>query len=349
MQNANEYQNFDENDFLCDPYFQEWVINANEETDLFWTAFFEANPDKRKAGETARKLLTSIHFTEEFPEADLMERSFEQHLAEIEGGNEKKVISIRKRFFQSRLLRIAAVFAGVLLMLSVVLLFNKDDKPLLVKTGFGNIKSLILPDSSVVVMNGNSTIKFSKDWNKSSSREVWLEGEAFFDVRHLNQDSTQIEKYQQFIVHTAGLTVHVLGTSFDIRQRREKTEVVLQTGSIRVSFAQGKRGEVVMKPGEKLLYHADEDKLVTGTTNAESFSAWKEKRLLLDDPSVAEVITYLEDVYGKDIILQNPELGKRRIEGPIQLTNLDDALFVLSTVLDAAVIKKDSSIIIRSR
>lgn len=349
MLNENGYRNFNEQDFVCDPDFQDWIINRNEEKEVFWKKFFEANPNKKEAGENARKILVNIKFREELPDASLIESSFAKHLADIERLNDNKVVDISTRFPWKKVLRMAAVFGGVLLVISALLIFNKKDTPVLVKTEFGNIKSIILPDSSSVVLNGNSTIKFSDNWGKNDRREVWLEGEAFFDIRHINKDTNKIKSYEQFIVHTEDLTVEVLGTAFDIRQRRGKTEVVLETGRIKVSFADGKTKEMTMKPGDKLTYYSDEDKLITGTTEAENFSAWKEKKLLLDDPTAAEVIEYLEDVFGKKLVLANAELGKKTIEGPIQITNLDDALFVLSTVLDAEIIRKDSTVIIKPR
>ncbi len=104
-----------------------------------------------------------------------------------------------------------------------------------------------------------------------------------------------------------------------------------------------------MKPGDILAYSPAENKVVTETTSAEDFSAWKEKKLILNDPTAAEIVEYLEDNFGKKIILQNAELGKRKIEGPILLTNLGDALFILSTVLNTEIIRKDNTIIIRPR
>jgi ferric-dicitrate binding protein FerR (iron transport regulator) len=241
------------------------------------------------------------------------------------------------------------VFGGVLLIMAALLLSGGKDNPVLVQTEYGNLKSIVLPDSSSVMLNGNSTIRFNETWRKDKTREVWLEGEAFFDIRHINKNFSQIEIYERFIVHTKDLTVEVLGTSFNIRQRRGKTEVVLQSGKIKVAFIKGKKEEIELKPGDRITYDAAEDKLLKGTTNAENASAWKVKKLLLDDPTIDEVIEYLEDVFGKKIVLANAELGKRKLEGPIQLTTLDDALFVLSTVLNAEIIKKDSTIIIRSR
>ena len=91
-----------------------------------------------------------------------------------------------------------------------------------VNTDYGKISRLVVPDSSVVVLNANSTIKYEKKWDKNAPRELWLNGEAFFDVKHLDNDH-KIENYERFIVHTNNTTVEVLGTSFDIRERRGRT------------------------------------------------------------------------------------------------------------------------------
>ena len=349
MNNENRYRDFNEEDFVSDPYFQDWVITPNAGSDLFWKRFFEANPAKKEAAENARKVLANLKFSDDYADEMFIEQSFAEHLAAIERLNEHKVIDIRMKFSVKQLLRIAAVFAGALLLLSVFFISTKKDEQVLVKAEFGNIKSVLLPDSSSVVLNGNSTVRFRDNWGKHKRREVWLEGEAFFDVRHINKNVDQVREGEKFIVHTGDLTVEVLGTSFDIRQRRGKTEVVLQKGSIKVSFAFAKTKTMVMEPGDKLSYDADAGRIIMGTTDAANFSAWREKKLLLDDPTVAEVIEYLEDVFGKKLMLANPELGKRVIEGPVQVTSLDDALFVLSTVLDAEIIKNEGTITIRPR
>ena len=349
MPDENKYQQFTESDFISDPHFQDWVLNTNAGNDPFWKRFFESNPEKKKAGEAARNFLINIKFKEDFPDESSIERSLAKHLAAINKLENNKIINIRTRYSLNRLLRIAAVFGGVLLMISALLVYNKKDTPVSVKTEYGNIKSVILPDSSLVVLNANSTIKFSDKWGKNNNREVWLQGEAFFNIRHTNRDADDIKKHEQFIVHTEHLNVEVLGTSFDIRQRRGKTEVVLETGKIKVSFKEKTMKEILLKPGDMLAYDPSVNKVAREMISAENFSAWKEKKLLLNDPTAAEIVEYLEDNFGKDIILENAELGKRKIEGPILLTNLDDALFVLSVVLNTEIIRKDSTIIIRPR
>lgn len=345
----NKYADFSENDFIVDPDFQDWVISPNSETNRFWEAFFEAYPQKKEVARLAGEFLKNISFKEEFPKEDKVEELLIKHLAEVELLEKKRIISLSYRARVFKIVRVAAVLAGIILTVSTLLLLNKKEKPVIVKTEFGKIISVSLPDSSVVVLNANSTIKYSANWSKTNTREVWLDGEAFFNVRHLNTDSTNITSKERFVVHTSNLTIEVLGTSFDIRNRRGKIQVVLETGKVKVSFAKDSRNEIIMKPGDIVIYNSAQNELITETINATNFSAWKEKKLLLDNPTVKEIVKYLEDNFGKKIILDEPALGERKIEGPILLTNLDDALFILSTVLNTEVIEKDKTLIIRSR
>jgi transmembrane sensor len=348
----NRYSDFREEDFICDPFFQEWVMRPDEEKESFWKGFLVNYPEKDVTLERAKSVLKNISFVEHLPSDEMVQRSLSRHLAAIEN-NSGKVVRMRSSGGGfGKILRVAAVFGGIALVSFLAIQFfgnNKKDK-LAVQTEYGKMKEVLLPDSSSIVLNANSKIEYSKNWKKEKKREVWLEGEAFFDVRHLNQDTTQIVSHEQFVVHTEGLDVEVLGTSFNIRQRRGKTEVVLQTGKIKVSFKDKSREDILMKPGEVVTYDPKENDLNRSTAIPENYTAWKEKKLMLNNPDVSEIVAYLEDNFGQKIILQDEKLGDRKIEGPILLTNLDDALFVLSTVLRAEVIRKDSStIIIRHR
>jgi ferric-dicitrate binding protein FerR (iron transport regulator) len=348
----NRYSDFSAEDFICDPDFQEWIMAPSEEKENFWKNFLINHPEKKEAVNKARGVLLNISFVEHLPDDNLVQRSLSQHLVTIQNGR-GQVVSMKpftSRF--NKLARVAALFGGVVLALFLAFQFfsnNREDK-LAVQTEYGKLKQVLLPDSSSIVLNANSKIEYNKNWSKGNKREVWLEGEAFFDVRHLNQDTTKVTPFEQFVVHTEDLDVEVLGTSFNIRQRRGKTEVVLQTGRIKVSFKDNSRKEIIMKPGEIVTYDPAENDMNLTTAVPENYTAWKEKKLILNNPSVNEIVAYLEDNFGKKIMLQDAKLGERKIEGPILLTNLDDALFILSTVLTADVVHKDSStIIIRNR
>ena len=348
----NRYSDFKEEDFICDPFFQEWVMSPDEEKNGFWESFISNYPDKKDAVEKAKVVLSNISFTEHLPTDERVQQSLIRHLDAIQNGGAKVVRMKPSGNRLGKVMKVAAIFGGAVVTLLLATQFFKNDKPekLAVQTEYGKLKEVILPDSSSIVLNANSKIEYKREWSKGNRREVWLEGEAFFDVRHLNKDTTQITLNDQFVVHTKDLNVEVLGTSFNIRQRRGKTEVVLQTGKIKVTFKDGNREEVIMQPGDVVTYDPSENDVDRKTDVPENYSAWKENKLILNNPTVSEIAAYLEDHFGKKIILQDSKLGERKIEGPILLTNLDDALFILSTVLTADVVRKDSStVIIRRR
>ena len=349
MTDYNKYKDYTETDFINDPYFQDWVINPTDRDKQFWTVFLQTYPHKEEEAESAGNFLKKIVFKEELPGEIVINRSLANHLQAIKQLENHPVIDIKKPAPVKRLLGIAAAVGGIILIISALFIFIKKERSVVIKTGYGDLRSVVLPDSSLVMLNANSSITFNKSWGKNKSREVWLEGEAFFTVRHINQDTNQVQTQERFIVHTEEVTVEVLGTSFDIRHRRGKIQVVLETGRIKVSFQDKRMNDIVMQPGDILGYDQEEKKYTTATTSAERFSAWKEKKLQLDNPTTAEIVQYLEDNFGKHIVLDDTELAKRKIEGSILLTNLDDALFILSTVLNAEIIKEDSTITIRPR
>src|ERR1700761_9096833 len=72
-----------------------------------------------------------------------------------------------------------------------------------IRTGYGEIKNILLPDSSVVILNANSSMRIPQQWTESGGRQVWLEGEAYFQVQK------QLSAARKFVVHTPEVGVEV--------------------------------------------------------------------------------------------------------------------------------------------
>ncbi|MCF3110200.1 FecR domain-containing protein [Niabella sp. CC-SYL272] len=333
MKKAGKYRQYVLKDFLCDAYFQDWIQKPDEEKNAFWEQWLQANPGKRKEIELAGRILRSIDFKTSSPDPLKVEASLNQALATIDGLQQQPA-GPRTLWITARRWSAAAVLIPLLLIGALIFWRLKAPGRYTVNTDYGKISRLVLPDSSVVVLNANSTIKYEKKWDKNAPRELWLNGEAFFDVKHLDNDH-KIENYERFIVHTNNTTVEVLGTSFDIRERRGRTEISLQKGAIRVLLSKTGVQPILMKPGDILL--VDSANVIHRTSNIEhamNASSWKEKKLVLSDPTLSEIFKYLEDTYGKTFILEDPELAGKKLNGPILIDSLDDALFVMSTALN---------------
>lgn len=287
-----------------------------------------------------------LEFREHWPAPDRVSEALQQALARIAAGREhdeedgadaRRVIRVPKWMGQA----VAAAVAGVVLIPAVIYFTMHRPAQHQYATAYGTINKIVLPDSSTVVLNGHSSLTYGR-WKTGESREVWLDGEAWFDVR-------QTDHAQPFTVHTKELNIDVLSTAFDIRRRRGQTEVVLESGRIRVTFLNGAHAPVMMAPGDLLNYDPQANTLSHKIIPAADYTAWTNGRLQLPDPSVTQIAQYLEDNFGYKVILKDPSIAKKKIEGPILFDNLDDVLFVLSKVLSVDISKHDSTLIFTPR
>lgn len=339
------YENSSSRDLIADPFFQSWIIEPTAEKEAFWQGFLLQHPAAAERVRVARTFLQGIGFKEVFPAEEQVAASFERHMTavkEMESSQARRTL-IRK----IGRMAVAALVAGALVTLAITWFFA-GNKQQFHQTAYGKTAHIVLPDGSTVTLNANSTLQYTGNWNKTPVREVWLNGEGFFDIKKAFTGS-KAQAPQRFRVHTTDMTVEVLGTSFDIRERRGITEVVLASGKIELIFRNPTHGRITMKPGDRVVYDAHRQQVLQDTANAADYSAWKQNKLILKTPTVNEIIHYLEDNFGYRIQLDDPRMGQKTINGPILYDSLDDALFILSTVLNTQIIRKDSTIILRPR
>jgi transmembrane sensor len=185
-------------------------------------------------------------------------------------------------------------------------------------TTYGQTREVHLPDGSVVTLNAHSSVRYAAAPHASAPREVWLDGEAFFAVKHLPNN-------QHFVVHTtAGFRVEVLGTRFAVYRRHAQGRVVLLSGKVRVAFADSTRPAVVLKPGE-LLQTSDQHPraLVHKAVQATTYTSWTANELRFEATPLAELATRLQDTYGVEVVVASPALRQRKFTGTFPMDNLD--------------------------
>src|SRR5690606_22589795 len=122
---------------------------------------------------------------------------------------------------------------------------------------------------------------YPEDWDHQAVREVWLEGEAFFHVQEKSSPGGI-----KFIVHTEGVDVEVLGTRFNVRNRRHATEVVLNSGKVKLNF--GGKEEVLMEPGDLVEYSAKTQSYAHKQVNSETYTSWRNHVLTFDESTLDE-------------------------------------------------------------
>lgn len=175
------------------------------------------------------------------------------------------------------------------------------DRNAITNDGFEE-KELILPDKSRIHLLPGSRVRFSR-MSGSEKREVFLEGEAFFEVMP--------DKSRPFLVYTQDITTEVLGTSFLIKAHKQQNKVVVavKTGKVSVytnmardTGSPKRHQKVILSPNEQVVYNINEQITLKKLVG--------EPQVILPAPTlkdsytnapVIEILTSLEENYGIDI------------------------------------------------
>ncbi|MDR2448408.1 MAG: FecR domain-containing protein, partial [Prevotellaceae bacterium] len=146
----------------------------------------------------------------------------------------------------------AAVFAGVI-VLNGFQMMKTLSKPFTIVTNLGERVQAVLPDGSKIWVGACSTLEYYNPlpFFASKEREVYLSGEAYFEVEK--------DKTHPFVVHSNDLRIIVAGTRFNIRSNEDDMFITttLLEGEIKVTTTAWGDEEIIMKPGEQLRFNRE--------------------------------------------------------------------------------------------
>ena len=167
----------------------------------------------------------------------------------------------------------------------------------------GDTVSLILPDNSKVLLNGESSIQYNPYW-WSFNRQLSFEGEAFFEV----------EKGSEFTVFSKNGTTQVLGTSFNILSEDGIYEVFCKTGKVKVS---GGVDFKVIFPGTLAVLSSTGKIEISEDVKAEEILAWRTNEFIFNTTPLTKVIRELERHYNVEIVASNLNLKEILFSGSL--------------------------------
>lgn len=167
---------------------------------------------------------------------------------------------------------------------------------------------LVLSDGTKVWLNSDSQLKYPVRFN-GDMREVYLKGEAYFEVAH-NARKT-------FIVSTSKGDIRVLGTSFNVRDYPDENKVVTTLEAGQVRYISPGRGEIDLIPGYMLEDRAGSS-LIPRKVNTEEYTGWKDGKYIFDDVSVEEIMTTLARWYDVTVIYENNQVRKLHFTGDLE-------------------------------
>ena len=348
-----KYQNFSDKDFAADASFIKWVKNPDTETAFFWETFIKTYPEKRGEIRNAKQMILSLNFREDRLEAsdieELRKNVFEGIRREEarksppnpEKRENRRVARVVNLFFRHG----AGIAAGIAFITVGIFAYFMMSNPESVQhtTEYGMIKTILLPDSSLITLNANSTLTYNNNWSSTDPREVWLNGEAYFSVTHQQNN-------QRFVVHTQSLNVEVLGTEFNVANRKGKAQVVLNTGKVKIGGPAGSDvKKVTMQPGDMVEFSAGGRVLQKRIVNPEVYSSWRNRLLTFDDHTMREVINIIENNFGIQIELADPAMLDEKITGTLPSNDIGVVLAGLSKTFGMIVSRDGNKVLIRKQ
>lgn len=256
--------------------------------------------------------------------------------------NEPRVVQMPRRPLWKKIVAVAAVASiFIALFLQVPSFFNEQSLTK-ISVRSNQKKQLTLPDGSTVWINGGSELQYPEKFN-GKTREVYLSGEAYFDIQH--------DASKKFIIHTGEVTTIVLGTAFNIKEDKSTQTVAVTVTRGKVKVANGSHDLGIITPNQQITFNLITQKSSKTEVNALAAVAWLETELHFDDETFAEVASKLQQRFNVEIRFDNEKLKNCRFTGTTSNAEKLEKILKVICAFNNATFKKqnDGSILISGR
>lgn len=231
--------------------------------------------------------------------------------------------------------RIAAVLLVMLGAGLATYYYNVQNNAMIALHSQNTILTQTLPDGSIVTLNKNSSISYPKHF-KGNTRDITLEGEAFFNVTP--------DKSKPFIIKVDDVSVRVVGTSFNIKNTAAKTEVIVETGIVEVTK---KKLGVTLNPKEKAIVEKGKAEFSKETNTDELYNYYRTREFICNATPLWRLADVLSEVYKVNIVIADDKLKNLPLTTTFHDESLDNILTVISETFNIKVEKTNGNIILK--
>ncbi len=358
-----DYTNYKVEDFATDELFIRWVLHHDADAVRFWTSFLTEHPELHETIDEARTLLLGL---------EKVRRSGNRNkrLDEIWENISAETLYAEEPQRPWHLFRIAATLALLISASFAIwhLLPDADLPPVRQMTevlpGFieevnttGKIKRLYLSDGSIVSLANESRLRYRPDYGGDSVRQVFLEGEAFFEVAKNPQ--------QPFLVYANEVITKVLGTRFRVKAygNERNVFVAVKEGKVSVYSSLEKKVQsvdsmaiavngVVLSSNQQVVYNRSEDAFNKSLVQLpEVVKQYRpDTDFSFHNTPIADVFATLSEAYGVEIIFPEEVMEDCFITVPMAPSDpLFDKLKIICRTIGARYELIDAKIVISSK
>jgi ferric-dicitrate binding protein FerR (iron transport regulator) len=252
---------------------------------------------------------------------DLSEEKRDELFLKITAEINKSNFRFRNLVYKiSKIAAVALFFIGI--PLATIFYGNEKNETVNHLTAKSEIKNILLPEGSQVILNANSSISYSEDFKQN--RKLKLIGEAFFKVVK-NPKSP-------FVVETSQFKTKVLGTSFNVKAYPNTINTVsVVTGKVEVNSKENLAWKSILIKNQWISIKKQEAPQLSND-DAKDFNAWTKNILIFQNSSLRETAITLENQFNVTIVFEKQELEELRITGKFKEENLNNILNSIALV-----------------
>lgn len=213
-----------------------------------------------------------------------------------------------------------------------------------IKIPYGKKFRLQLSDGTFVHLNSGTTLKYPVKFVAGENRQVFLDGEAFFDVAK--------DKKHPFIVNADNLNVRVLGTHFNVSNYPEDaiTDVVLVEGSVGMYHSNEEfdaSKNTILKPGFKGSFNKENSKISAKPVLTDIYTSWINGGLTFRNMTFKNIITKLERRYNVTIINKNEKLANEKFNASFKEESIENVMSYFNDIHGINYTIKNNQILIK--
>ena len=361
------YANYDTADFLEDPKFRAWVYDNSPEVEAFWLKFLMDHPEKSDMINSARSVLLVLYRHEGlgFPDEHQVDTMWENI---VQAKQRRSLLS------KSIWLRISVLTTSAAIFILVATWLLRPQNSIAPATYHALVESdkremaekenrtekpirVALPDGSTITLQPRSSVSYPKEFDGRKEREVYLSGEAFFNVKKNPE--------RPFFVYANELVTKVLGTSFSVKAYEDsgQLEVVVKTGKVSVFTRKSHSKEsedciseteqTILTPNQKVLYSRSEERMKKMLVDFPEVIASSDPAVApiasFQDAPVSKIFANLEAAYGIDIVYDENLMGDCLLTASFSNESLYDKIDLICKGIEAEFKVMDSKIQISGR
>jgi transmembrane sensor len=334
-------------DFLENEAFRTWLISRQVRYRVYWEEWLQQNPEKKPVYEQAVATFLALQGKKEHISNEEVFAKKEQILSQL--SSSWNVEKSSGHWWWIRAVSAAAICLFFLWQFDFLELnpFAKEEQNIksedwkIAKNESTKAIVVLLPDNSSVLLSAGSQLRFQKH-TKHAVREVFLQGEGFFEVK---------KSTKPFIVHTANLTTKVLGTSFQVRSfDKEATAIVrVKTGNVAVAPVESPDKDILLTVNQELKVKSNSKQVI----KRESFLAEKDHPAIMAEQfnyrytPIPKILETLEESYNMPIRYNRQLLSNCTFTGQLNDVPYLEKIRLICLTINASFEVVDNQVVIQ--